>query len=262
MKHDFERTGAEVIGTHVDAIDWADCLERIRVWAAHGESRAVVHCNVHSLVTARHEPTFARAVRAADLVTPDGAPVAWCLRRLGFGGQERISGPDLMWKCCELCAYERLPVFLYGGSRETLGRLRLRLSREFPGLPLAGWHSPPFRSMSETENTLAADAIGRSGARVVFVGLGCPKQEQWIAAQRGRISGVMLGVGAAFDFHAGVTPRAPHWMRARGLEWLHRLLQEPRRLGRRYLVTNTLFMAYLAEESLRRQRRKTRSRKS
>lgn len=259
MNGAFERAGARVIGTHVDAIGWAECLERIRVWAVQGESRAVVHCNVHSLVTARREPTFARAVHAADLVAPDGAPVAWCLRRLGFDGQERISGPDLMWKCCELCAQERLPVFLYGGSRETLKRLRLRLTREFPGLHLAGWHSPPFRSMSETEDVRGADAIERSGARIVFVGLGCPKQEQWIAAQRGRISGVMLGVGAAFDFHAGVTPRAPRWMREHGLEWLHRLLQEPRRLWRRYLVTNTLFIAYLAVDLLRREKRNSRS---
>jgi len=244
------RVGARVLGSHIDALGWTPCLERIALWAKRGESRAIVQCNVHSVVTARREPAFAAAIRSADLAAPDGWPIAWCLRRLGFADQERIGGPDLMWRCCALAAHAGLPVFLYGGGDETLARLRARLQQAFPGLRIAGCYAPPFRALSPEEDARAVAAIEHSGARIVFVALGCPKQEAWIAAHRGRIHAVMLGVGAAFDFHAGLTPRAPRWMRDHGLEWLHRLLAEPRRLGRRYVVTNTLFVAYLAGEWL------------
>ncbi len=245
------RVGARVLGSHIDALGWKGCLERIALWAARGESRAVVQCNVHSVVTARRDPGFAAAVRAADLAVPDGWPVAWRLRSLGFADQERIGGPDLMWRCCALAARSGQPVYLYGSDAPTLERLRARLREAFPRLRLAGWCAPPFRALTAAEDAQVVEAIEHSGARIVFVALGCPKQEAWMAQHRGRIHAVMLGVGAAFGFHAGVARRAPRWMRAHGLEWLHRLLAEPRRLWRRYLVTNTLFIAYLAGEWLR-----------
>lgn len=245
------RPGARVLGSHIDALGWTQCLERIGEWAARGDSCAVMQCNVHSAVTARRDPRFAAVLRAADLVTPDGWPIAWCLRRLGFGEQERIGGPDLMWRCCALAAERELPVYLYGANEATLTRLRVRLRQAWPRLRLAGWYAPPYGALSQEEDASVIETIEHSGARIVFVALGCPKQEAWIAAHRGRIHAVMLGVGAAFDFHAGVTRRAPRWMQDNGLEWLHRLASEPRRLWRRYLVTNTLFIAYLAGELLR-----------
>jgi N-acetylglucosaminyldiphosphoundecaprenol N-acetyl-beta-D-mannosaminyltransferase len=155
-----------------------------------------------------------------------------------------------MWKCCAGAAEEGLPIFLYGGTTMALQRLSAYLAREFPRLAIVGCYAPPFRPMTEAEDARVVDAIEHSGARVVFVGLGCPKQEVWMAAHRGRIRAVMIGVGAAFDYHAGVLRRAPRWMRNAGLEWLHRLASEPRRLWRRYFVTNTLFLAYLAGEML------------
>jgi N-acetylglucosaminyldiphosphoundecaprenol N-acetyl-beta-D-mannosaminyltransferase len=242
------REGSRVLGAHVDALAWEQCLAAIAVWAARGESRAVFQCNVHSLVTAFRDAGFARVLEAADLADPDGAPVAWCLRRRGFPHQPRIAGPDLMWKCCELAQRHGFPVYLYGSTEQTLARLLARLREAFPRLIVAGGESPPFGPAGAEEDARAAQRIRSSGARIVFVGLGCPKQEAWIASQRGRIPAVMLGVGAAFDFHAGQLRRAPRWMQRCGLEWLYRLMREPRRLWRRYLTTNTLFLLYLARE--------------
>jgi N-acetylglucosaminyldiphosphoundecaprenol N-acetyl-beta-D-mannosaminyltransferase len=250
MAHERNRITANVLGSHIDAVGWADCLDRIFTWASKRESRYVCMCNAHSVVTARRDPGFGEVINGADLAPPDGAPVAWRLRAQGHAGQQRISGPDLMWKCCARAAAEELPLFLYGGTAGVLRRLTARIARDFPRLQLAGCYAPPFRPLTPEEDALVARAIEDSGARIVLVGLGCPKQEAWAAAHRGTIHAVMIGVGAAFDFHAGVIARAPRWMRNAGLEWLHRLVTEPRRLWRRYLVTNTLFIAYLAAEVL------------
>jgi N-acetylglucosaminyldiphosphoundecaprenol N-acetyl-beta-D-mannosaminyltransferase len=227
-------------------------------WAAARESRYVCLCNAHSVVTARRDPRFARVLAGADLALPDGAPIAWRMRRRGHPRQQRLSGPDVMWSCCISAAAAGLPVFLLGGTPETLARLAARLRRELPGLRLAGTLAPPFRPMASAEEAAIAARINASGARLVFVGLGCPKQERWMAAQHSRVGAVMLGVGAAFDFHAGVVPRAPRWMQRAGLEWLHRLATEPRRLWRRYLVTNTLFVVYLLGEAWRARTRTSR----
>lgn len=244
------RARTRVLAPHVDAVDWQQSVDRITEWASRHQSRYVCLCNVHTVVTARRDPGFNWAVNRADLVTPDGAPIAWYLRWRGFPEQQRISGSELMWKCCARAAEEGLSVFLYGGSAETLKRLSLRLIREFPTLKLAGCHAPPYRPLTPEEDERVVRSIERSNAHIVFVSLGCPKQEAWMAAHQSRIYSVMIGVGAAFDFHAGVVKRAPQWMQDAGLEWLHRLLSEPRRLWRRYLVTNTLFCAYLLGELL------------
>jgi len=199
-------------------------------------------CNVHSVVTASRDAAFGRVVNEADMSTPDGAPVAWVLRRLGHIGQQRINGPDLMWRYCEQAEARGEPVFFYGGTEETLAQLKLKLLTAFPALTVAGSISPPFRALTPDEDTAIVEQINASGAGVVFVSLGCPKQELWMAAHRGRIHAVMIGVGAAFDYHAGTIKRAPKWMQDCGLEWFHRLVSEPRRLWKRYLVTNTLFV--------------------
>lgn len=207
-------------------------------------------CNVHSVVRAWQETEFGRVVNEADMATPDGAPVAWMLRRLGHAGQQRINGPDLMWRYCEQAQLRGEPIFFYGGTEETLARMRLMLLAAFPGLKIMGAISPPFRALTPDEDATIVDQINASGAGVVFVSLGCPKQELWMAAHRGRVHAVMIGVGAAFDFHAGTTRRAPRWMQNSGLEWLHRLLSEPRRLGKRYFVTNSLFIFAAAKQLL------------
>jgi N-acetylglucosaminyldiphosphoundecaprenol N-acetyl-beta-D-mannosaminyltransferase len=237
------RTTAPVIGAAIDVLDWSIALERIGAWAAARQSRYVCIVNAHSVVTASRDTAFGAAIAQADMATPDGAPVAWMLRRLGHRTQRAVSGPDLMLRYCEHAAASGEAIFLLGGQEGTLAKLQAALTRRYPGLVIAGAISPPFRPLSAREDEEIVAAINASGAGTVWVGLGCPKQELWMAAHRGRVSAVMLGVGAAFDFHAGTITRAPLWMRNAGLEWLHRLASEPRRLWRRYLVTNSLFIA-------------------
>lgn len=244
------RRQSPVIGVPIDAVTWAQALARIAKWAAARESRYVCICNVHSVVTARQEANFAQVVREADMATPDGAPVAWLMRRMGVEEQERINGPDLMWRYCAEAAQRNESIYLYGGQQETLDILQRKLLVQFPGLKIAGAYSPPFRALSVDEDSAVVDAINASGAGTVWVSLGCPKQEKWMAEHRGRINAVMIGVGAAFDYHAGTIQRAPLWMQRNGLEWLHRLCSEPRRLWKRYLVTNSLFVIHACRQLL------------
>lgn len=246
-----ERTRIDVIGSPIDAIDWAGALSTLQRWADAHDSRVVCICNVHSVVTARQEPDFGAILREADLATPDGAPVAWLMRALGRTGQPRINGPDLMWRYCEQAARHGDGIYLYGGAPQTLELLQRRLQEAFPGLRIAGAHAPPFRALTPEEDAAVVDDIVRSGAGTVWVSLGCPKQERWMAAHRGRVPAVMVGVGAAFDYHAGTIQRAPLWMQRHGLEWLHRLASEPRRLWRRYLGTNSRFVVAALGQWLR-----------
>lgn len=246
------RQTATVLGTPIDVLAWTPLLKRLALWAGRSESRYVCICNAHSVVTASRDPSFAAVLAAADLTTPDGAPVAWMLRRQGHRSQQRINGPDLMWRYGQEAAQRGESIYLYGSTPRTLELLQIRLRQAWPGLRIAGAESPPYRDLSAQEDEEVVRRINASGAGTVWVSLGCPKQELWMAAHRGRVQAVMIGVGAAFDFHAGTLPRAPRWMQDHGLEWLHRLASEPRRLWRRYLVTNTLFVLGAARQLLAR----------
>ncbi len=236
------REGAKVIDSFIHALSWEETLKRITFWAKARESRYVCLCNVHSVITATQDPKFKQVLRHADLATPDGMPIAMMLRKLGFVGQDRINGPDLMWKYCEQAARSGEAVYFYGSTLETLQRMSVNLKTAFPGLQIGGVYSPPFSAEGQFEEDAIIASINESEAGVVFVGLGCPKQEKWMAAHSHRIHAVMIGVGAAFDYHAGVMQRAPLWMQRNGLEWSYRLFSDPRRLWKRYLVTNTLFI--------------------
>ena len=244
------RRTVSVLGAPFDVIDWDTALGRIRRWAEAHESRYVCICNAHSVVTATRDADFARALASADMATPDGAPVAWMARRLGHAEQTRINGPDLMAHYFEQAADIGEPVFLYGGTQATLDALVAALRERLPELVVAGAYSPPFRPLTEAEEEDVVRRVNDSGARTLWVSLGCPKQELWMARMHGRIRAVMVGVGAAFDFHAGTIARAPAWMQGAGLEWLHRLSSEPRRLWKRYLVTNTAFIVGAARQLL------------
>lgn len=253
MKESREETrpGVKVLGSHIDAVSWSEVLSTISLWAAHRESRYICLCNVHSIVTAKQNNAFNSIINGADMAIPDGMPIAWMLRARGFPDQRRLNGPDVMWELCAKASRSGLPVYLYGAASDVLGSLGRRLQHAFPELEIAGAYSPPFRPLSEDEDRRIVEEINRSGAGIVFVGLGCPKQEQWMAAHRGQVQATMIGVGAAFDFHAGVLRRAPVWMQRAGLEWLYRLLTEPRRLWRRYLYNNSLFLYYVVRDCLR-----------
>lgn len=244
--------GSRVLGSFINAVSWDEAIAVIHHWARKRESRYVCICNVHSVVTARSNGEFSKVIREADMSTPDGAPIAWMLRRLGFPAQERINGPDLMLRYCAHAERTGESIFLYGGRIETLLLLEQRLNEDFPALRIAGLHSPPFRNLTEDEDRQVVEKINNSGAGTVWVGLGCPKQEHWMAEHRGTIKAVMVGVGAAFDYHAGTLRRAPIWMQRNGLEWLHRLCSEPSRLWKRYLLTNTLFLGLALSQLIRR----------
>jgi len=244
------RRRLSLLDNRIDAVSWDAMLSRISLWASRFESRYVCLCNVHSLITGTQDSDFRQAIDEADTAAPDGMPVAWLMRRRGVSLQDRIDGPSLMWKYAERAALDGTPIFLYGATDGTLARLMRNLHHYFPGLNVVGHYSPPFRALTSDEEDGVVDRIATSGARVVFIGLGCPRQEKWMAQISARIPAVLLGVGAAFDYHAGTLRRAPRWMQRNGLEWLFRLCAEPRRLWRRYFVTNSLFAYYLIREKL------------
>lgn len=239
-----------ILGTRVDATSYDDASARILQWARAGESRYVCACNVHMVMEGYDSPDFQKVINAADLVTSDGMPLVWVLRRLGLHEQTRVYGPDLTLSVCEAAAREGVPVGLYGGTPETLDALQNSYRARFPQLKIAYAYPPPFRPLTREEDETIVQAINTSGTRILFVGLGCPKQELWIAEHRDRVQVVMLAVGAAFDFHSGRVKQAPVWMQRSGLEWLFRLLMEPRRLWRRYLRVNLCFLWLIMRQLL------------
>ena len=230
-----------ILNMRVDTTSYQESTASIVAWAHAGESRYVCVANVHMVMEAYDHPDFRETVNAADLIVPDGMPLVWMLRRMGYSGQERVSGPDLMAYVLQGAAEQNIPVGFYGSTPSVLKRLQEQLKHRFPALKIAYAYSPPFRVLTSQEKAQIVKDINASGTRILFVALGCPKQERWMAAHRGQIQAVMIGVGAAFDFHAGAKPRAPRWMQNIGLEWLFRLVTEPRRLWRRYLQHNPRF---------------------
>ncbi len=248
----FRRT---VVSIGVDPITSPEATRRILAWALAGESRYVCVANVHMVMEAHDDPAFREVINQADLVVPDGMPLVWMLRRLGHPDQPRVYGPDLMLRLCEAAAERHLPVGLYGSTPHTLEKLQQRLKERFPALQVAYAYSPPFRPLTPDEEQAIQEQIHTAEVRLLFVALGCPKQERWMAFQKGELRLPMIGVGAAFDFLAGTKPQAPRWMQRLGLEWLFRLLTEPRRLLHRYLWHNPRFL-WLAGHQLCHQRRK------
>lgn len=239
-----------ILGMRVHPTSFEDATRLVLSWAARRESRYVCIANVHMVMEAYDSPSFQRLVNEADLVTPDGMPLAWMLRHLKKQPQERVYGPKLMLHVCEAAARQGVRVGLYGAKEETLVALRGALTKKFPSLEIVYAYAPPFRPLTKEESDAVVDNIHAADVQVLFVGLGCPKQEQWMAAQKGRIHAVMLGVGAAFDFHAGSVKQAPHWMQDAGMEWAFRLLMEPRRLWKRYAKHNPRFVALASLQAL------------
>jgi N-acetylglucosaminyldiphosphoundecaprenol N-acetyl-beta-D-mannosaminyltransferase len=192
----------------------------------------------------RDDAAFRRVVNGADLTVPDGLPLVWAQRLLGHQGASQVRGADLALDLCAYAERERIPLGLFGGSESVIARLKQVLLARFPELKIVYSESPPFRPITAEEDREYVEHIRKSGTKILFVGLGCPKQEQWMAAHKDRLDVVMLGIGAAFDFITGQKKAAPEWMRRIGLEWLFRLASEPRRLWRRYLKHNPRFLWY------------------
>src|ERR1039457_5283342 len=219
-----EPASAQVVSIRVDATNYSDAPAQILRWAGLRESRYVCVATVNNVIQACDHEDFRQIMSASDLVTPDGMPLVWSLRLFGIRDASRVYGPDLT--LCLLADAERLrmPVAFYGAAPDVLQRLLRAVKVRHPSLPVVFAYSPPFRPMTPEEDNWLTREINASGAGVVFVGLGSPKQERWMAAHRGSIRAAMVGVGAAFDFLSGSKPQAPRWMMRSGLEWLFRLI--------------------------------------
>ena len=232
----------KILNTGIYATDYFTTVRQVVGWAREIGGRYVCAANVHMLMEAHDSKEFAAIINQADMVTPDGMPLVWMMRLKGHRDQQRVYGPTLMLHVLDMASRENIPVGFYGGEAETLKILVEKTQAHFKNLNVAYAFSPPYRELDSTEDDDVVKNINNSGARILFIGLGCPKQEVWMANHRGKVQAVMIGVGAAFDFHAGVKPQAPLWMQRMGLEWLFRLVTEPRRLWKRYLYHNSRFV--------------------
>ena len=240
-----------VLGMRVDGTNYRETAESIAELVSAGDGGAIYVSTVHMVMEAFDDPEFQRIVNSAERVTPDGVPLVWALRLLGVEKAERVYGPSLLPIICEHARERGLSVGFYGGSQEVLDELVQRIWRRFPGLDVSFAFAPPFRVVGADEDQKVIESIEASETNILFVGLGCPKQERWIAEHRSSLSCVMVGVGAAFDFHAGSKAQAPAWMQISGLEWLFRLCCEPRRLWRRYLYHNPRFLFHFVRQLVR-----------
>jgi N-acetylglucosaminyldiphosphoundecaprenol N-acetyl-beta-D-mannosaminyltransferase len=247
-----------VIGFPVTAVPFETQVAQVIQWAKGGLSKVVCVANVHMLVEAREDASLANILNRADMVTPDGMPLVWMLKMLRKSEQDRVAGMDLMMSVCQAASQQGLSVYFLGSETPVLERLRLRLQQDFPNLKIAGMESLPMLSVPIVVDQTVVEMVNRSGASIVFLALGCPKQEKWMAAYHNRINAVMLGVGGVFPVYAGLQQRAPEFIRSAGLEWLYRLVQEPRRLWKRYSKTIPPFV-WLAGKQLMRSARSART---
>jgi N-acetylglucosaminyldiphosphoundecaprenol N-acetyl-beta-D-mannosaminyltransferase len=215
------------------------------------KSSYVCVANVHMLVEAHWSGSFQRVVNGADIVTPDGMPLAKSFKTLYGIEQDRVDGMSLLPLLLSRAVGEKLAVYFYGSSSDIIEHTKAFIKREYPSLNVVGMYSPPFRYLTEAEEAGVIDRIANSGSNIVFVALGCPKQEQWMAEMKGRIPAVMVGIGGALPVLIGLQKRAPQWMQKNSLEWFFRLLQEPRRLFKRYFITNTTFLYLLFKEKIK-----------
>jgi len=226
----------------VDVTDYQHAAQEVVERVARKNWAYVCAANVHMLMEAYDDPEFRAVVSAAALVTPDGMPLVWLLKRLGARSATRVYGPDLMLAVCALAVEKGVKIGLYGGHERALLPLQAYLLKHYPGLKLTYAFAPPFQRLNEKTQQDIRRKITSAGVQILFVGLGCPKQERWMHQQLPELSCMMLGVGAAFDFHSGRVQQAPTWIQRLGLEWFFRLIQEPQRLWRRYFWHNTRFV--------------------
>jgi N-acetylglucosaminyldiphosphoundecaprenol N-acetyl-beta-D-mannosaminyltransferase len=247
-----------ILNVGISRTSYEQVCELCRQWIQEGRSgearraRYICVTSVHGVILAQDDPEIARTLNEADIATPDGMPLVWALRSFGTRDQQRVYGPTLLLEICRRAASRGHRIFLYGGREETLASLSAKLRQRFPGLVIAGVFAPPFRPLTSEEDRALQELIRKSDSDLVFVGMSTPKQEKWMYDHRDCFPGmILIGVGAAFDFHAGRTRQAPPWMQHAGLEWLFRLVIEPKRLWRRYLLVTPRFLPLWAMQRLR-----------
>ncbi|MCL5263719.1 MAG: WecB/TagA/CpsF family glycosyltransferase [Chloroflexi bacterium] len=236
-----------VLGVGISAINMKIALSVVEGWITRREQQYICLATVNGIIECQRDPALIEVFNNSGLTTPDGMPLVWLSRLHGFAHVGRVYGPDLMEALCELSCQKGYRHYLYGGAEGVAEALKSRLRNRFPGLKVVGTYTPPFRPLTPDEDAEVVRSINEAEPDIVWVGLGSPKQDHWMAAHVGRIAApVLIGVGAAFDFHAGRKKQAPRWMQRSGLEWLFRLSQEPGRLWWRYLVYNPLFVTLVS----------------
>ncbi|RXH54194.1 WecB/TagA/CpsF family glycosyltransferase [Granulicella sibirica] len=253
MKTSSSRPVANVLGIPVDALDMESALARTQELLSTPGSHYICAAAVHGIVEAQRNPKLLAAYHGAALVLPDGMPLAWAGRSQGFAAMERVTGPDITIEVFRRPEFAGVTHFLYGGDQGVVEELRERLLQRFPSARIVGIYTPPFRDLNLDEERYMEDLLSTLKPDIVWVGIGCPKQELCMARYTRRWNArLMIGVGAAFDFHTGRLRDCAPWIKRAGLQWLHRLIQDPRRLWRRYLVTNCTFVYRMTLQALRR----------
>ncbi len=243
-------TTVDVLDVPLAVTDYTHTIEMIDEFVRMRERGYICVCNVHTLMASQEDPELRAALMGSSINVPDGQPLVWALNALGSSLSGRVYGPELMWRSCAHAAQTGLRFYLYGGRNQgALVQLALNLRKSHPGVKIVGGYAPPHRPLTSEEKVAVIDEINRARADVVWAGIGVPKQEKWMAQMRPHLDApVLIGVGAAFDFHAGLVPQAPFWLQEAGLEWAYRLAHEPRRLWKRYLRYNPRFMAAFAAQ--------------
>ena len=246
----------DVLGVPLALTDYADTLRWMDAMVASRQRGYICVCNVHTVMASREDAELREVLLASSLNVPDGQPLVWAINALGHSLAGRVYGPELMARSCAQAAETGQRFYLYGGRNQgALVQLALNLRQRYPGLRIVGGYSPPHRPLTGEEQAAVVEEINRTRADVVWAGIGVPKQEKWMAQMRPDLEAPLLvGVGAAFDFHAGLVPQAPNWLQEAGLEWAYRLAQEPRRLAPRYVRYNPRFLAAFARQWGRHQR--------
>ncbi len=240
----------KVISLDITLGSYDEFVSAIIAKAETGTSEYVCVANVHMLVEAYKNKAFAARVNEAFIVTPDGKPLTWALKLLFGIKQDRVAGMDLLPDLLTIAQENKIKVYFYGGTDKMLSVTRCFLEKSYPNLVIGGMYSPPFRTLTAEEEIDTIQAINSSNAGIVFVVLGCPKQENWMSGMHTKINGVMVGIGGALPVLVGMQKRAPKWMQHMGLEWFFRLIQEPKRLFKRYLITNSTFIYLLVREKI------------
>ena len=250
MAHTTMLKKVDLFGIHYAVVDYTSAVKQIMEWVDGVSNEAVVAKGygvtalaVHGLIEGYNNLELKKQINEIDMVVPDGQPVRWAMNWFhNTGLKDRVYGPTLTLKLLQEAELRKIPVYFYGSKQSTLDLLHTSLMKQFPALQIIGMQADRFRESTDAEKAYDRNLITNTGAKLVFVGRGCPRQEKWVAENRDHIPAVLIAVGAAFDFHAGTVKQAPSWMQNMGLEWLFRLIQEPKRLWKRYLVTNTIFL--------------------
>jgi len=240
-----------LLSIDVSSGSYNEFIDAILKYAMERVSSYVCVANVHMLVEAHNTPEFAKVVNQADIVTPDGMPLAQGFKYKYNLKQDRVDGMSLLPALLSECEKSKLSVYFYGGDQKVLNTAEAYIREAYPNLKIAGLHSPPFRQLTAAEKLEDEQRIKDSEANLVFVALGCPKQEMWMAEMKGKVPALMIGIGGALPVFTGAQKRAPKWMQDNSLEWLYRLMQEPKRLFKRYLTTNSKFLYLLAKDKLK-----------